>query len=98
MHHDSKSINVMVTIPLLLNYVADFVWRHRWDSNPPGTDRQSVALPEDYYGKTWSRIRVTIPSSHLERVMTSPEVECDIKLVETTGFEPRTRTFTELEL
>ena len=45
--------NVMVTIPLLLDHVADFVWRHRWDSNPPGTDRQSVALPEDYYGKTW---------------------------------------------
>ena len=29
--------------------------------------------------KFWYRIRVTIPSSHLERVMTSPEVECDIK-------------------
>ena len=28
--------------------------------------------------KFWYRIRVTIPSSHLERVMTSPEVECDI--------------------
>jgi hypothetical protein len=26
----------------------------------------------------WYRIRVTIPSSHLERVMTSPEVECDM--------------------
>ena len=27
----------------------------------------------------WSRIRVTIPSGHLERVMTSPEVQCDIE-------------------
>ena len=25
-------------------------WRRRWDSNPPGMDRQSTALPEDYYG------------------------------------------------
>lgn len=25
----------------------------------------------------WCRIRVTIPSSQLERLMTSPEVECD---------------------
>ena len=26
----------------------------------------------------WYRIRVTIPSRYLERVLTSPEVECDM--------------------
>jgi phosphodiesterase/alkaline phosphatase D-like protein len=40
------------------------------------------ASKQDYY-LLWYRIRVTIPSSQLERLMTSPEVECDIK---STGF------------
>ena len=40
----------MVTIPLLLNCVADFVWRHGRESNPSWSDRQSVALPESYRG------------------------------------------------
>ena len=30
--------------------------------------------------ETWYCIGVTIPSGHLERVETSPEVECSIKL------------------
>ena len=30
--------------------------------------------------ETWYCIGVTIPSSHLERVETSPEVECSIKI------------------
>ena len=36
--------------PLPLRIQGHIIWRHRWDSNPPDTDRQSAALPEDYYG------------------------------------------------
>ena len=30
------------------------IWRRRRESNSPKSDRQSGALPENYYGKNWS--------------------------------------------
>ena len=58
-----------------------------------------------YITVVWYRIRVTIPSSHLERVMTSPEVECDefggdagIRTTDKNFYRVRALVFAELIL
>ena len=82
----------MVTIPLLLDHVADFVWRHGRESNPSWSDRQSVALPEDYCGiNLVLSIRIELMSTGYQPIALAIELQEEL-LVEREGIEPLVAT------